>query len=309
MRLSSAFIRNIRNTFGEKGEHFLQELPALLDACAQRWQLTLGPPFDNLSYNYVAPAVRADEEEVVLKLGVPHRELWSEIEALTFFAGRGCVRLFDADAVCGALLLERLRPGHGLRTLVEKADDLATAVIAEVMEALWHPAPSEHTMLTIEAWARELETLRPAFDGGCGPFPPHLVEAAEHLFPELLASSGPAVVLHGDLHHENILATGEGGWLAIDPKGVIGEREFEAYAMLRNPLGWPLAQPNPARVLKRRIDRLAERLGLDRERMRLWAVAQCVLSAWWDYGEGAGRDFGAKNDDLLIAQILWEMGA
>lgn len=309
MHLPSTFIHTICNTFGAKGEDFLRNLSALLAEYAQRWRLTLGPPFENLSYNYVAPAVRADGREVVLKLGVPHRELWSEIEALIFFAGRGCVQLLEADPAGGALLLERLRPGRPLRALVEEDDERATALIADVMAALWRPAPSDHAMLTIEAWARELETLRPTFEGGCGPFPPHLVDAAERLFPVLLASSGSTVVLHGDLHHENILLTAEGAWLAIDPKGVVGEREFEAYAMLRNPLGWPLAQPNPARVLKRRIDQLAERLTLDRERMRLWSIAQCVLSAWWDYSEDAGRDFGAKNDDLQVAQILWEMKA
>lgn len=307
MHLPSVFICTIHNTFGEQGDHFLQNLPNLLDEYTQRWRLTLQPPFENLSYHYVAPAVRVGNGEVVLKLGVPHRELWSEVEALAFFNGRGSVRLVEADPAGGALLLERLWPGHPLRDLVEEDDEQATALIADVMAALWRPAPLDHTMLTIQVWASELDALRPTFGGGCGPFPCHLVDAAEHLFAEFLASSGPAVVLHGDLHHGNILSTSEGGWLAIDPKGVVGEREFEAYAMLRNPPGWPLTQPDPARTLRRRIDQLADRLGLDRERVRGWAVAQCVLSAWWDYNEEAGSDFGAQNEDLQIAQLLWEM--
>ncbi|HHW86220.1 MAG TPA: phosphotransferase [Chloroflexi bacterium] len=302
MNLPPNFFNTLYNTFGEAGAVFLRTLPQRLETYAQRWELTLLPAFPNLSYNYVAPVLRRDGSEAVLKLGVPHREARSELAALAFFDGGGCVRLLESDPDGGALLLERLRPGATLRSLVDDDDVQATALLADVMEALWRPAPATHAMLTIGEWAAELATLRTTFDGGTGPFPTLLVEIAEHLFSELLASSSAPVVLHGDLHHDNVLAAPGGRWLAIDPKGVVGEREFEVYALLRNPPGWPLAQPNPARVLRRRIDQVAERLGLDRERMRLWSVAQCVLSAWWDYNDA---DPNAGQDDLRVADLLW----
>ncbi|HQY93562.1 aminoglycoside phosphotransferase family protein [Caldilinea sp.] len=304
MNLPPSLVTTIRNAFGEEGHAFLHNLPTLLDEYVQRWELTLLPAFTNLSYNYVTPAVRRDGSEAVLKLGVPHRDSRSEREALAFYAGSGCVHLLEADADRAALLLARLRPGALLRPLAFEDDVQATAIIAEVMRALWRPAPALHAMLTIGEWAKELVELRATFGGGVGPYPSHLIDIAEHLFAELLASSGPPVVLHGDLHHENILSTQGGRWLAIDPKGVVGEREFEVYALLRNPLGWPFTQPDVACALRRRIDQVADLLALDRERMRLWSVAQCVLSAWWDYD---ASNPASGQDDLRIAEILWKL--
>jgi len=97
------------------------------------------------------------------------------------------------------------------------------------------------------------------------------------------------VLLHGDLHHDNILAAERQPWLAIDPKGLVGEPEYEVGALLRNPMPGLLAIPHPERVLARRLDILAESLGFDRDRLRAWGLAQAVLAAWWsieDHGQG-----------------------
>jgi len=120
--------RTIVALHGDRGASWWRELPQLLERCARRWSLRILPPFDNLSYNYVAPAVRADGSEVVLKVGVPHPELLSEMAALRHYDGRGSVRLLDADEAWGALLLERLRPGAMLVTVDD--DEAATRVAA-----------------------------------------------------------------------------------------------------------------------------------------------------------------------------------
>ncbi len=234
--LPSPFTRTIVSIFGAAGAAWLRGLPALLAACERRWELTLGPPVDNLSYNYVAPATRADGSAVMLKAGVPHPELLGEMEMLRLGEGRGMVRLLDADPDWGVMLLERLRPGTPLVELQRADDEAATRVAARAMQALWRPAPTEHAFPTVARWARGLERLRAAFDGGTGPFPPRLVEAAEARFADLLASSAEPVLLHGDLHHGNILQSGDAAWVAIDPKGVIGEPAYEVGALLRNPM-------------------------------------------------------------------------
>jgi streptomycin 6-kinase len=116
-----------------------------------------------------------------------------------------------------------------------------------------------------------------------------MVERAEALFAELLASSGAPMLLHGDLHHENILAAERAPWLAIDPKGLIGEAEYEVGALMRNPLPRLLALPDVTATLARRFDILAETLNFDRQRMIAWSWAQAILSAWWhieDHGHG-----------------------
>ncbi|MGH2543769.1 MAG: aminoglycoside phosphotransferase family protein, partial [Ardenticatenaceae bacterium] len=215
----------------------------------------------------------------ILKVGVPNRELWTELAMLRLCDGRGIVQLLEADHDLGALLLERLRPGTMLVTL---DDEEATSIAAGVMRELWRPAPAEHAFPTVADWAAGLDKLRTHF-GGPGPYPVPLVEMAERLFAELLDSMAEPVLLHGDLHHYNILAAERAPWLAIDPKGVIGEPAYEVGALLRNPLPHFLDVPQPRRLLARRVDQLAETLGFDRERIAGWGMAQAVLSAWWTY--------------------------
>ncbi len=257
------FARLTAEVHGAAGVAWLAALPALLADCERRWGLRVGPPFA-LSYNYVAPAVRADGTEVVLKLGVPHRELLSEIAALQVYAGRGSVQLLAADAARGILLLERLQPGT---PLVELGDDAATAIAAAVMRDLGQPVPAQHAFRTVSDWAAGLGKLRRRFGGGSGPLPARLVGLAEGLFAELLPSQAAPVVLHGDLHHWNIVAAQRQPWLALDPKGILGEPAYEVGAWLRNPLPGLLAWPDTARIQARRVAQFAEVLGLDRRRL------------------------------------------
>lgn len=281
------FARTIAEVHGAAGVDWLARLPMLLEECARHWSLTIQPPFAPLTYNYVAPARRADGVEVVVKAGVPHRELLSEMAALRFYDGRGMVQLLDADADRGIMLLERLRPGTPLTYLED--DEQATVIAARVMRELWRPAPPTHAFSTVADWAAGMGRMRAHFDGGTGPLPTPLVERAERLFAELLATMDAPVVLHGDLHHDNILAATREPWLAIDPKGIVGEPAYEVGALLHNPLPRILDVPDPKRLFARRVDLLTEELGFERERILGWGVAQAVLSAWWtveDHGYG-----------------------
>ncbi|MAX20408.1 MAG: hypothetical protein CL709_11335 [Chloroflexi bacterium] len=220
----------------------------------------------------------------------------SEIEALRIFDGDGVARLLDSDTDLGAMLIERLEPGDTLLSVED--DEQATSIAAGVMRNLWKPAPVNHPFPTAERWGLGFGRLRKTFDGGSGPFPSGLVDRAESLFSELLASIGDPFLIHGDLHHENILSnegrsSGQNDerepWLAIDPKGLVAEREYEVGALLRNPMPQLLDGSNPERVTARRIAQLAEELGFDRERILVWSLSQAVLSAWWSYeDEGHG---------------------
>jgi len=275
--LPESFVRTITGLFEDRGVAWLEQLPTLIAECEARWTLRVGAPF-LLSYNYVAPATRADGTEIVLKLGVPNAEMRSEIEALRIYNGRGIAQMFYGNSDEGILLLERLRPGTMLSELED--DEAATAIAANVMRQLWQPAPAEHQFPTIAKWARGLDRLRAEFEGGSGPFPAKLVEQAEVLFAELIASMGEPVLLHGDLHHFNILTAEREPWLAIDPKGIVGEPAYEVGALLRNPNQEIATNP---KILARRIDQLSAELTIDRARIIGWGLAQAVLSSWWDY--------------------------
>lgn len=276
--------QNIAQLHGEAGTQWLRRLPRVIADCERRWSIEALPPFPNLSYSYIAPARRADGTQVVLKVHVPSPESLTEIEGLRTYDGTGCVRLLDADPEQAILLLERLAPGTPLLGLED--DEEATRIIAGVMRRLRRPAPRNHRFPTIADWANGLGKLRDRFEGGTGPLPSDLVERAEGLFRDLLASMGEQVLLHGDLHHENILAAEREPWLAIDPKGVAGEPAFEIGPLFKNPLPRILCAPDPHLLLERRVDILHEELGFDKERIFGWALAQTVLAAWWCIEDG-----------------------
>jgi streptomycin 6-kinase len=302
LNLPHDFQQRVRGVHGAAGEAWLHRLPVLLDEAAIRWSLRLLPPFEPLSYNYVAPVICTDGCDAVLKACVPHRLSRNEIAALRHYDGRGAARLLAADAEAGLLLLEHLHPGTPLLLVAD--DETATAAAAEVMRQLWRPPPPlPHDFPSVADWGKGFDRLRACFEGGTGPLPPRLVERAEHLYAELCASAGPPVLLHGDLHHWNILAAERAPWLALDPQGVVGEPAYETGALLRNPFPEILSMPSPRRILARRADQLADLLGFDRQRVRGWAFAQAILSAWWeleDRGEDAPQWIAAAEllDDL-----------
>ena len=296
------FARTQASLRGEAGAAWLDHLPAVTDELARRWSLRVGRQFPKLSYNWVAPALRGDGTPAVLKLSPPEdKEFKTEAAALTTFGGRGICRLLELDLTRGAMLLERLQPGTPLTALGD--DEEATAVAAGVMRKLWRPAPPDHAFPTVSDWSRGFERLRRRFDGGTGPMPERLVEEAEKLFAELLASGGDTLLLHGDLHQENILSAGREPWLAIDPKGVAGEAAYDTAALLHNPAG-ALGGTDPGGLLERRLDVLSGELGLDRARIRAWGLAQAVLAAYWSLEDG-GRVW---DEALAFAGLLGEIG-
>lgn len=296
--IPDTFTQTMLELHGDKGAAWLAQLPALIADCEKRWSLTVQPPFPDLSYNYAAPAICADGSLAVLKIGVINPELLSEIEALRLYDGHGMARLLDADPKQGVLLLERLQPGTPLITLAD--DEAATAVAAQVMQQLWQPAPAGHSFPAVGDWARGMDRLRASFDDGYGPFPQRLVETAVSLFDELLPSQSDPVLLHGDLHHWNILQAQREPWLALDPKGVIGEPAYEVGAGLRNPVDRLTSWPDLKRIQQQRIAQFADILNLDRQRLLGWGIAQAVLSAWWSY-EDHGR---VGNVALACAESL-----
>jgi streptomycin 6-kinase len=230
----------------------------------------------------VVQFVQRGSERLVLKL-VTHADEADQHAALAHFAGRGAVRLIDWDGT--ALLMERALPGTPLvRAVREGRDDEATLIAAEVLAKLHGRAqPPPDGLRTVEGWSEGFERVREAgIERGVELA---LIDRAERLYAELCASQGVRVLLHGDMQHYNILADDRRGWLAIDPKGVIGEIAFETGALLRNPMGELSLFASPA-IVARRTAILAETLGLDRSRILGWAFSQAVLSALWSVEDG-----------------------
>jgi streptomycin 6-kinase len=282
-KLSDEFSHRIVGAFGEDGADWLHSLPRILDDLTSRWKITIKDPFQDMAYNFVAPAIREDSIHVVVKAGVPNLELENEIAALRAFDGYGAVTLIEALPEQGVFLLEQLRPGEPVLHL--KDDETATSIASEVMRHLWKSGLPDGDFPSVTDWADGLQKLRERFDGGTGPFPKKLIETTEVLFRDLLSSMDEATLLHGDLHHWNILSAEREPWLAIDPKGVVGEPAYEVGAWLRNPFPNILTFDHPKNVITRRLDQFAEHLMLDRDRLLAWGISQAVLAAWWSFDD------------------------
>ena len=303
LNLPHQFIQNIENAFGADGARFIEHLPGLIDAASQRWGLADIRSVPNPSYNFVAYA-RRDRENVMLKIGVPNPELSSEMAALELFNGDGACRLLERDAESGSMLLERLHPGTMLADLSD--DDERTHIAVDVMQKVRRPleTPGIQTgkFIQLSHWFESLKNIRPRFNGGTGPFQKRVLERVESCLPELLAD-GNIKLIHGDLHHFNILLSGR-GWLAIDPKGVIGPAGYEVGPLMLNPWGGISdGALFKARTL-RRTAILAEGLSLERGTILNWAAAHAVLSAWWDLlPDGTGGEYA-----LWCAELFSGLG-
>lgn len=263
------------------GETWLLSLPALVGECAQHWGLTLGNPFPDGHVSLTYPAVNAHRQEVVLKIRFPDDESEHEARALALWNGNGAVALIAEDQKRRAILLERCLPGAYLSTLDAEQ---ALTVFCELLPRLWIPAGQPIGSLADEV-ARWVSNLPRAYDAAGRPFSATLLNEAINTLTDLSRSQGEQVLIHQDLHANNVISAQREPWLAIDPKPLIGEREFGVSPVIRSAeLGH-----NKAAVI-RRLDHLTSELGLDRERARLWAFGQAI--AW-----------GFENDRLLSSHL------
>lgn len=204
----------------------------------------------------------------MLKINLREPETEHEAEALSRWQGRGAVRLLARDGERRALLIERCRPG---RQLWDLPDEDATAIAAGVFEQLWVPAERPFRRLEDEAarWGDELPAR--SLDSG-------VVDRAVSFLREAGPTQRESVLLHQDLHGGNVLESAR-GWLAIDAKPLVGEREFDVASLIRD------RRPTTKKQMERRLDYLVERLDLDRERTLGWAIAHAL--AWGGNAEVA----------------------
>jgi streptomycin 6-kinase len=270
----------------------------VIGACLERWALERTDPearADAFSAGAtrLVPVRRRDGTPAVLKLVADRPTFEHEVATLRWYAGCGAARLLEVDGDARAMLLERIEPGHRLARLVhEDRDDEATLAMAGVMGRLWRrqgdagaPPPP---LPSIEDDVRAIDRLRARHNGSTGPLDGVLVGAAEALAGDLAASASTAVVLHGDLHHTNVLRGDSPRWVAIDPKGRIGDPAAETAALLRNPLAQLLAEPRLPERLVRRVDLLSEVLQMPRDRILGWGVVLALVAACWQLEDDGG---------------------
>ena len=269
-----------------------------LHAKAAQWNVKLEETLETAS-SLLGFGIR-NGERVVLKLITGANDEMHSGKVLRAFAGDGAVRVLEEEP--GATLLERLDPGEQLVDLVTCGyDDNATTILAGVIEKLANHKPPE-VCPSVADWGRGFDWyLARSEDQSLSH---ELAREAQTVFNEMVSTQGPTMLLHGDLHHYNVLFDHRRGWVAIDPKGVVGELEYEIGALLRNPFGQPDFLSNRETV-ERRLNILTSLLPLDRTRTLKWAFAQAVLSEIW--GIEDGYELQPTNPALQLANTLRPM--
>jgi len=232
--------------------------PGVAEEVAEEWALTLGEPYTPGFCGHVVRATTADGAPGVLKVFFPDHESFQEADALERWDGDGAVRLLARDDDRCALLLERCEPGTFLSGSPQALD-----VLIGLLPRLWTSADGFHTLEDeVAMWSER-----------------GLDDRTQGLARELASSQGEQVLVHQDLHGDNVLAAEREPWLVIDPKPLAGEREFGVAAIVR---GSELGHSREA--VRRRLRRVCSELGLDEERARRWTLAQTIAWGFDDDG-------------------------
>jgi streptomycin 6-kinase len=276
------------------GREWLRRLPAIVQECADGWDLRIGKPYNGGKVGLALRVERADGSPAVLKVNFPGRESAHEATALAHWRGHGAVRLLERDDDRSALLLERCEPGGQLSDVAD--EDAAQTAAAVVLRRIWRPPPDPHPFALLadeaEGWA---ERMPSQWKARGRPFERELLDAARASYRELGSDQEEVVVCHQDFHGGNVLRATRERWLTIDPKPIVGEREFDTAWLLRDRRASIMSEAHPSRRLRRRLDLLSAELELDRERVRCWGIARMLTWA---------LDAGRVNGHVDCARLL-----
>jgi streptomycin 6-kinase len=272
------------------GADWLDRLPDLVAECAEQWELRVGDPFHDAHVSWVAPADLPDGTPGVLKINFPERESEREPDALAHWDGIAAVCLLRSDPDRRALVVERCEPGT--RLWETRDGDETMRIAADVLRRLWRPSPAAHSFRSVAeiaaAWVDELPST---WERVGRPFERELLDEAVDFLRARGPAQGELVVVHQDFHCGNVLQATREPWLAIDPKPLVGEREFDTSSLLRD-RRWELRNdPDPVARVRGRLDLLASELDLDLEAMRGWGIAHAL--GWGFSAQGADADMVA----------------
>lgn len=302
LKIPDSLKRNVRTTYGDAGALWLSVLPSLIEKYLKLWSLRIVSEFEEQSFNYVVKVQSLEEGTLcILKAGPHLKGRLRESVMLKAYASASkvdlekpaksheelpIVRLLRFAEEDGVLLLSAIEPGLTLESqLLEGSisEEVSTYKAALLMKKLFRSSglrAHQEKITPIQIWGLGYEKFLRENCRGTS-FSRPFVEKADEVFKYLHRTSREQMLLHGDLHHGNILIDGHENFLLIDPKGVSGDPGFEVGAFLRNPLLFLGKQPDLDDCLLQRITVFAKVLEIDKQRVWGWAFSQAVLAAIW----------------------------
>lgn len=290
--------QNITNLYGSKGTDWIDNLPAIVTALTNNWNLSEIIPVSNMTFNYVAKAILNTKEHVVLKISYDEQSIINEKRALAKFGLHGSIKLIDYNGQYNALLLQQAIPGITLKSLYRDNPDYVMNCYVETMQKLHHQHYHQQQLLEESNSTHMADWLKALDEPSLKQIPTTLLNKAIELRNKMLASPKPLIFIHGDLHHDNILKHGN-EWLSIDPKGVIGEAEFEIAAFDFLYISELAATSNVKSLFAKRVESLAQKSGLDAQRIKGWVFVRLILMAAWFIEDNGDPSWAIKLAELI----------
>lgn len=298
IEVPDAFARSTVEREGEPGTRWLAELPGIVDELLGRWGCVPDGAVMHGGVGVIVPARRRGDGPAVLKVSFPHPGNVHEPDAFAAWGGRGAVLLHERDDRRFAMLLERVRTS----TLAEVDDgDEVARVAGRINRRLAVPAPADLPRLCAQADAWE-EQLHENAEDLTRTLSRRAVDAAVATVREL-GRTQPDTLVHGDLHARNILRADREPWLAVDPKGYVGDPAYDGGTLLKSRALTLLEAGDLSKAVHRVIDVFAEAAEVERERVRRWAQLHAVEAAIWGRRHGYRVARGGARLDWLITFV------
>jgi streptomycin 6-kinase len=279
IEIPESFLESAARNMPE-GQDWLESLPPTLSQCVEKWDLSECTPCDGLGSNFVFIAQSGPFGKVVIKVEGPHNARHAEAAALRVYNGQGACRLYDVYGEDEALLLERVVPGTILKSIADK--DEQASVGCDLVASLPRKPPDESTFPSYADW------IRTGFGRALRKYDPEpamveLITEAESCFEEISANTSVRALLHGDLHHENVVKGPDNTWKTIDPQGVIGPPAMECARFIQNHIGDSEVDEFDTALLNETVQLFAEKLKETPRTITLCVFVLDVLSTAWGY--------------------------
>jgi len=283
---------------GDAGAAWLTDLPLIVSALEEKWEVTAEPAFEKGEYNFVAPA-RSETIDAVLKVAPPFPtiEIFAEAEFLRKLDGNGGPRLLEDDRENRAMLIERIHPGVTMD--VYFADDPFACVepAINVLKSILMPPPypPAEAQLFYDWYFRFQRALETDF-------PYEYANRALNVLDGIFKDDDGHNWFHVDFHPGKVISSGQDEFVVIDPKGLVGHVTYDISVFLNNLHWWQKGKPGIKENLFVAARQFAEAFGMDEFAIREAAYAGMVIGAWWNF-----EDMLEHYDNEVVLADIWDI--
>jgi streptomycin 6-kinase len=288
------FEQNIIKIYSVEGKKWLADLPYIVNKIAEEWNLSNLKPVANLSYNYVLSGF-CDVQPIILKMSLDIEGLKKETKTLQYFKNHNEVKVLEQKD--GMILIERAVPGISLKPYFSVNEEKSIEIICDVIRKLHQRSNSHNAIFPhIKEWLSKLDYYLNTISLHDKIYF-HLKKAIA-IKNQLLQTPNIEFLLHGDLHHDNILQNGN-EWCVIDPKGVIGPTAFEITTFIYNPIPDLLMRNDFIEIITNRIDIFSRNFDIAQQTIKQWCFVKAVLCWIWNIEDNLNYTYFAKITEIF----------